>query len=74
MWEMALNSASIFFKGKLFADNKKAFGQIAVGAGATALLFLAARKLGLPAWSAALVAGFIGGGLQPFLFKNLKYR
>lgn len=74
MFEMALTSISAFFRGRLFAHNAKAFGQIAIGVGATALVFLLARRLGLPLWGAGLAAGFLGGGLQPFLFKNLRYR
>jgi hypothetical protein len=25
-------------------------------------------------WQAAIVAGFVGGVLQPYLFRNLRYR
>ena len=71
---MILSSSRAFFRGRLFANNGKAFGQIAIGVAVTALLFLAARRLGIPLWGAAAVAGFLGGGLQPYLFKNLKYR
>ena len=74
MWEMALSSANLFFRGKLFAHNRKAFSQIALGVTATALLFLLLHKLGLNLSQAAGIAGFCGGALQPFLFKNLKYR
>ena len=74
MWEMALTSMQAFIRGRLFANNSKAFTQIAIGVGETTLLFLAAHKLGLPAWGAAAITGLVGGGLQPFLFKDLKYR
>ena len=74
MWDMALSSANLFFRGKMFADNAKAFSQIALGSGVTALLFLGARKLGLGQLPAAAAIGFFGGCLQPLLFKNLKYR
>lgn len=74
MWEMALSSARAFLRGRLFANNGKAFGQIAIGVVVTALLFLAACKAGVALWGAGAAAGFLGGALQPFLFKNLKYR
>ena len=74
MFEMALTSMSAFLRGRLFAHNGKAFGQIAIGVIATTVFFLAVRKLGLSAWGAGAAAGFFGGVLQPFLFKNLKYR
>lgn len=74
MFEMALSSMSAFLRGRLFANNGKAFSQIAVGMASSALLFLAACKLGVSLWGAGALAGFVGGALQPFLFKNLKYR
>ena len=74
MFEMALTSISAFCRGRLFANNGKAFGQIGIGVSATALCFLAALKLGVPLWDAGVLAGFLGGALQPFLFKTLKYR
>lgn len=74
MFEMALTSIAAFLRGRLFANNGKAFGQIAIGVIATALLFLAAHQLGFSLWGAGTAAGFFGGALQPFLFKNLKYR
>ena len=41
----------------------------------TALCFIAALRFGgLPHWAAAIVAGFLGGALQPYLFRNLRYR
>ena len=30
-------------------------------------------KAGLPIWLATMVAAMLGGGLQPYLFKDLKY-
>lgn len=74
MWEMAVTSMTAFFRGRLFANNGRAYSQIALGAGTTALIFLAERKAGLSMLAAAPMAGFIGGALQPFLFKTLKYR
>ncbi len=74
MWSMALTSMTLFFQGKLFAEPAKAYRQIAIGAGVTAILLIVLSLLGAPVWAAAIVGGLIGGGLQPYLFKDLKYR
>ncbi len=73
MWDMAVNTSVLFFKGKLFLHNGKVFAQIGLGLGVTALLFLGVRAAGVPPLAASGVAGFVGGGLQPWLFRNLKY-
>jgi hypothetical protein len=64
----------LFFKGRLFAEPGKAYLRLALGALFTAALFLGLALAGLPLWVAGLVAGFIGGGAQPFLFKSIRYR
>jgi len=45
---------------------------LGVGAVLTAALFLAMAFAGVPLWAAGAVAGFIGGGAQPLLFKNIR--
>lgn len=75
MWEMVRSSISLFFRGKLFAEPGKAYLQLAVGILFTALVFFAVNRLAsLPVLHAAVAAGFLGGALQPFLFRNLRYR
>lgn len=74
MWEMGKNSILLFFRGRLFADPRMVHRQLGIGVVATAILLVATAKVGLPLWIAALLAGFIGGGLQPYLFKDLRYR
>jgi hypothetical protein len=75
MLDMVRSSIVLFFRGKLFADPGKAYTQLAIGIVFTALVMLAATKLAtLPLWAAAAIAGFLGGVLQPYLFKNLRYR
>lgn len=74
MWEMAKSSVSLFFKGKLFAEPGKAYTQIAIGIAVTALLLVGIVKIGLPLWAGGLAAGLVGGALQPYLFKDLRYR
>lgn len=74
MWEMGRNSIILFFSGKLFADPKLVHRQMAIAVAATAILLVAAAKIGLPLWAASILAGVAGGGLQPYLFKDLRYR
>jgi hypothetical protein len=74
MWPMVKSSFGQLLRGKLFADPGKAYRQIALGIVVTALLMLGAVAAGAPLWGAAIVAGFIGGALQPYLFKDLRYR
>ncbi|CDX14253.1 hypothetical protein LCM4577_16440 [Mesorhizobium sp. LCM 4577] len=74
MWEMAKSSILLFLKGKLFAEPAKVYRQTAIGALVTAALLLILAKLGVPVVAAAAVAGLVGGALQPYLFKDLRYR
>lgn len=75
MLEMVKSSIGLFFRGKLFAEPGKAYLQLAIGILLTAAVFLLALRIGgLPHWAAAALAGFIGGSIQPYLFRNLRYR
>jgi hypothetical protein len=73
MWEMTVTSIGLFFRGKLFANPAQVYRQIAIGILATAVMLLALALIGVPVWLAALTAGFAGGMLQPYLFKDLRY-
>ncbi len=73
MWQMTQNSIVLFFRGKLFADPGKVIRQLLIGIVVTAVLLIVLAKIGAPLWLAALVAALLGGGLQPYLFKDLKY-
>lgn len=74
MLTLARQSLGLMARGKLFADPYMAYRQLALGALITALLLVALAYSALPLWGAALAAGFIGGALQPYLFRNLRYR
>jgi hypothetical protein len=74
MWEMAITSIGLFFRGKLFANPAQVYRQIAIGVLATAIVLFVLAAIGVSVWFAALVAGFAGGVLQPYLFKDLRYR
>jgi hypothetical protein len=73
MYEMVKNSAILFFQGKLFQNPNDVYRQLGIGIGVTLVLFLVVAKLAcLPL--AGIVAGAVGGALQPYLFKDLKFR
>lgn len=80
MWSMATNAIRLFMQGRLFRESGKVFRQVLIGAVFTAIIMAAAAAalafagLGLEAaWIASGIAGFLGGMLQPYLFKDLKY-
>ena len=73
MLQTFLSSAVAFLQGKLFQDQK----MVAVRGGIGIVVVLAVLFLlngFLPLWLAVVLAGFIGGLLQPRLFRDLKYR
>jgi hypothetical protein len=74
MFEMVKSSISLFFQGKLFAEPFKAYTQLGIGILTSAIVLIGAREAGLAVVPAAAIAGAVGGILQPFLFRNLRYR
>ncbi len=74
MFEMVKSSVGLFFKGKLFAEPLKAYTQLTLGIVIGVLVFIATRRLGFAAVPSAATAGLIAGALQPYLFRNLRYR
>lgn len=74
MWSMASSSMTLFFQGKLFAEPSEAYRQLAIGGGVTAVILVGLSLIGVPVWAAAIVAALVGGALQPYLFKDLRYR
>ena len=73
MWDMFLNSAQLFLKGKMFRDPAHVFRQSAIGVAIGVVLFVILAKVGLPIWLAASIASLVTGAAQPYLFKDLKY-
>jgi hypothetical protein len=74
MWDMAKSALTLFFRGQLFADPKRAYGLLIAGIIFTAMFCIALTVAGLPVWAAVFLAGFAGGALQPFLFKKIRFR
>ena len=74
MLEMFMDSATLFMKGKLFQDYKSVFIKMLICMVITALIAIILVKLGSRMWVAIGVASLVGGALQPYLFKDLKYK
>jgi hypothetical protein len=74
MWEMALISIKLFLAGKLFQHPWSVVRQSAIGAAAGAALTVGLSVAGLHVALAAGIAGLLAGAVQPWLFKDLKYR
>ncbi|MCC5963765.1 MAG: hypothetical protein JJU09_11615 [Rhodobacteraceae bacterium] len=72
MFGMAMNSAKLFFAGKLFKDNRMVIRQLAIGTGAGLVVGLVLGQF-LPLWLAAIAAGAFAGFAQPILLKDVKY-
>lgn len=72
MFGMAMNSAKLFFAGKLFKDNRIVIRQLAIGAGAGLVVGLILGQF-VPMWLAAIAAGGVAGFAQPILLKDVKY-
>ena len=64
----------LFARGKLFKNLGSVLLNSLIGIIITAGIFLVLIMLaGLNIWIAAGIAGLIGGFIQPYLFKDLKY-
>ncbi len=74
MFEMFMDSASLFLKGKLFQDYKSVFLKILIGSVCTAVLGIILLKFGIDVKIAVAIAALIGGAAQPYLLKDLKYK
>lgn len=74
MWGMVKNSFGQFMRGKLFAEPGKVYRQLFIGVLLTALITIGVVAAGAPLWAGALIGSFVGGALQPYLFKDLRYR
>ena len=74
MWEMFVQSASLFLKGKMFRDPKQVFIRSVIGVAVGAILLIVLGKFVLPLWAAAGVAGVVTGAMMPYMFKDLKYQ
>ena len=73
MFDMFKSSVTLFLQGRLFQDVGSVLRQIIIGIIITIVVFIALHFLSSSLWLSIVIASFIGGLIQPFLFKNLKY-
>lgn len=72
MLDMFKNSVILFCRGKLFRENKVVFMQWLKGFAITLAILLAVGFMANPLVG-VIAASIVGGALQPYLFKDLKY-
>jgi hypothetical protein len=72
MFQMFTSSVQLFLKGKLFRDGRQVFTQWLKGFFLTLGLLLIAGWVFNPIVG-VILASLVGGALQPYLFKDLKY-
>lgn len=72
MFGMFVNSVRLFFRGKLFRDGRQALRKWLVGFALTLAVLLLAGFALTPV-AGVILASLLGGALQPYLFKDLKY-
>ena len=72
MFDTLMNSAKLFFAGKLFRDNGAVLVQWLKGF-AICLALLLLLGMFVSAWVGVVVSALVGGFVQPLLFKDLKY-
>ncbi len=73
MLEMFKSSVTLFFKGMLFRDNKAVFKQWLIGFAITLTVLLALGYF-TNMLTGVIVGSVVGGAIQPYLFKDLKYK
>jgi hypothetical protein len=73
MWDMFFNALQLFLRGRLFRNPREVLQMWLIGLFASLAIFLVLGVAGAPVWLAVGVTSLVGGGLQPYLFRNLKY-
>ena len=73
MFEMFLNSATLFIQGRLFRDINNVFKQACIGMAIAVFLLIVLVKIGLPLWLSIILTSLVAGAIQQYLFKDLKY-
>ena len=72
MLQMFLNSVRLFLRGKLFRDSRQVLGKWLIGFVLTLTVLLVLGFTVSPL-AGVILASLLGGALQPYLFKDLKY-
>ena len=73
LFKLIKNAVSLFTSGKMFRDHLYLAKRLGIGCGGTALLLVLLSLVVRSPAVLALVAGFVGGALQPYLFADVRY-
>ncbi|PCI19451.1 MAG: hypothetical protein COB62_05525 [Piscirickettsiaceae bacterium] len=73
MLDMVKNSVILFWQGRLFQDLGHVIKQASIGIVVAAVLVVVLAKMGLALWLCVVIGSLVSGGVQPYLFKDLKY-
>ncbi|MCC7528332.1 MAG: hypothetical protein IT342_07405 [Candidatus Melainabacteria bacterium] len=74
MFDAVINMITLFLRGRLFKDPKMVAIRASIGIGTGLVLLVVLVKLNLTLLAAIAVSALVSGALQPFLFRDLKYR
>ena len=72
MLQIFLGSVRLFLRGKLFRDSRQVLGKWLLGVGLT-LTVLLVLGFAVSPRAGVILASLLGGAMQPYLFKDLKY-
>jgi hypothetical protein len=70
--QIFLGSVRLFLRGKLFRDSRQVLGKWLLGVGLT-LTVLLVLGFAVSPRAGVILASLLGGAMQPYLFKDLKY-
>jgi hypothetical protein len=73
MWDMFVNSLKLFLRGKLFREPAAVLRQWFICCALSLVAIVALTKAGLSLYLGVPLVALLGGALQPYLFRNLKY-
>jgi Flp pilus assembly protein TadB len=73
LFDMFFNALRLFLRGKLFRNPEEVLRQYLIGLAVCAACFLLLVVTSAPVWFCVGATALLGGLLQPWLFRNLKY-
>ena len=73
MFQLFASSVQLFLRGRLFRDGRQVFSQWLKGFAITLAVMVIAGLMFMP-WVGVILGSLIGGALQPYLFKDLKFK
>jgi hypothetical protein len=74
MLHLAKHAIALLLEGKLFRDMRYFYRRLAIGVAVTVALMLLASLVIKSVIVLALIGGFVGGAVQPYLFADVRYQ